>query len=186
VFSRGSRRRKAVCSLHEQGFDTCISSIAMSNAQRFVVFTILMVRGCVKYAVAHKGERKYQTSNGLRTRKRRNTDWLFQPGSRKLTLNQHPSGLSTEWYYFQMIDIEILLSLHRKYRIAFGVLDVDQGVAYGVYQDTIQTNGYNISCLIKWWYLWIYNTRWRGFARLILKLCVQVKKKLYSLSISHF
>ena len=37
--------------------------------------------------------------------------------------------------------------LHRKYRIAFGVLDVDQGVAYGIYQDSIQTNGYNISCL---------------------------------------
>jgi len=37
--------------------------------------------------------------------------------------------------------------LHRKYRIAFGVLDVDQGVAYGTYQDSIQTNGYNISCL---------------------------------------
>ena len=30
----------------------------MCNAQRFVVFTILTVRGCVKYAVAHKGERK--------------------------------------------------------------------------------------------------------------------------------
>ncbi|XP_067030822.1 phospholipase B-like 1 isoform X2 [Acropora muricata] len=29
-----------------------------------------------------------------------------------------------------------------KYRIAFGVLDVDHGVAYGVYQDAIQTNGW--------------------------------------------
>ncbi|XP_015778026.1 PREDICTED: phospholipase-B 81-like isoform X2 [Acropora digitifera] len=29
-----------------------------------------------------------------------------------------------------------------KYRIAFGVLDVDHGVAYGIYQDSIQTNGW--------------------------------------------
>ena len=42
----------------------------------------------------------------------------------------------------------MILKLYpEKYRIAFGALDVDQGVAYGIHQDTIQTNGYNISCL---------------------------------------
>ena len=42
----------------------------------------------------------------------------------------------------------LLYSLdYRKYRIEFGVLDKDYGVAYGTYDDAINTTGYDYNNL---------------------------------------
>ena len=162
----------------------CLLFRAMCNAQSSVIVTILTVRACevLSKHIWNKPRR------GIVNRKYW-TDFGLVKEEYGLVISTSITEVDFEPTSFMIIYLMILLSnncywnyLHRKYRFAFGVLDVDQGVAYGVYQDTIQTNGYNIyglnndiNC----------NTRWRGYTRLIPSESDEKKKYSYSFSISH-
>lgn len=59
----------------------------------------------------------------------------------KLVINAN--GISWGILYLQLPLIPFYILLHSNYFLKFGILDKKEGVAYGTYEDSIETNGYD-------------------------------------------
>lgn len=64
--------------------------------------------------------------------------------------------------------IDLPYSLYRKYHIEFGILDKDHGVAYGTYEDAINTTGYDYNNLC------IQCIAYHNWLKVILNFCTVV------------